>query len=70
MLTKDDLKEIKQLFKPFEGRFDNLEGKVDKLSEDIEDLKLETRAIHEIIKTQSSELENRIQRLEEHVDIN
>lgn len=67
MLTKDDLKQIKNIvqdtIQPLGREIDNLEGKVD-------DLILETKAIHEIIETQSKEHEQRIERLEEHAGIN
>ncbi|OGH16580.1 MAG: hypothetical protein A3C30_05325 [Candidatus Levybacteria bacterium RIFCSPHIGHO2_02_FULL_40_18] len=60
MLTKKDLKEA---IRP-------LEKKIDTLTEKVDDLALETKAIHEIIETQGAELEKRIENLEDQVGIN
>ena len=47
-------------------RLGEVENKVDKMGEDIKDLQLETKAIHEIIKTQGEDHEKRITHLEAH----
>lgn len=84
MLTQNDLKQIKQIVQPLEekmvkfedkmigleDKMDNLGDKVITLEDKIDDLALETKVIHEIIKTQSEEHEARIERLEESVGIN
>lgn len=46
MLTNDDLKKIKVVVK---DTIKPLEQKVDKISKDIEDLKIETKGIHAIL---------------------
>jgi len=63
MLTNEDVRKIKGLLQP-------LEGKIDKLGEQITDLRLETKAIHKIIETQGAEFEKRIVNLEDQVGIN
>jgi hypothetical protein len=55
MLTKDDLKQIKQLLDPIEQKID--------------DVRLETQAIHQVIKTQSSDFDDRIERLEQRAGV-
>lgn len=42
MLTKDDLKQIREIVvRPLEGRFDTLEQKVDSLAADVSEIKLD-----------------------------
>ena len=48
-----------------DSRLGTVEGKIDKVQDDIDDLKLETKALHLIITTQSKNHEERIERLEQ-----
>ncbi len=52
-----------------ETRIGSVEKKIDKVQEDISDLKLETKAIHLIIVTQSKDHEERIEQLEKNAGI-
>lgn len=72
MLTKDDLKQIKEViltplekrFGGLEKRFEKLVKKVDAIAEDVKDLKLEVKGIHVILERHESEFDERLKRLE------
>ncbi len=69
MLTKEDLKQIKELLEPLEQKIELVNSKVDRLDTKSDRLQKDTTDILSAVMEGHDELERRVQRIEKHLGI-